>query len=90
MKSYRDDLRLNKLTIKYYTQIISALNEENVDIFLMETMSCIEEAMWILEVLNNLNINNKEIWISFTLNDNGYLRSGESINDAIKQICIQK
>ena len=57
----------------------------------METMSCIEEAMWILEVLDSLNIknSNKEIWVSFTLNDNGYLRSGESINDGIKQICIQ-
>lgn len=94
MKSYRNDLRLNKTeSIKYYTEIVTALYQESVDIFLMETMSCIEEAMWILEVFNNLNIKknkDKEIWISFTLNDNGYLRSNETMNDAIKQICIQR
>ena len=88
VKTYRDDLRLNRNeSILYFTQIVSALydNGHGVDMLMPETMSCIEEVMWILEVIHSLRIR-KPVWISWSLNDSGDLRSGETVNDAIQRV----
>eukprot|EP01084_Bolivina_argentea_P252472 423785_1 len=84
MESYRPDLRLSENeSIKYYTNIIEGLNE--CDIFLAETMGCIDEAIYALKSMHSVfgNMNNKETWISFALADNGDLYSDETINDAL-------
>eukprot|EP01084_Bolivina_argentea_P063117 115285_1 len=84
--SYRPDMVLSETECKYwYEIIINALNESNVDIFLCETMSCLKECKYALDVIENVNIN-KRCWIAFTLNEEGLIRSNENLTDVIKQL----
>ena len=87
-ESYRPDLLLPDDECKYYYDIIiNTLNDNNVDIFLCETLSCFKECKFAMDILQKLEINkNKKCWISFTLNDKGFLRSKENIVNVIKQL----
>jgi S-methylmethionine-dependent homocysteine/selenocysteine methylase len=86
MESYRPDLLLTECdSSHYYAIIISALNSANVDLFLLETMSCFDEVKYALMVLLCQRIL-KPIWISFTLQDNGCLRTGEDLNEIILKL----
>eukprot|EP01083_Nonionella_stella_P001935 5559_1 len=83
-QSYRPDLLLSEKQCRYwYDIIIRALHENNVDIFLCETLSCFKECKYAMDIIQQLNTN-KQTWISFVMNDEGLLRSKESLNDVIK------
>ena len=88
MESYRPDMMLSeKESIGYYKEIVSAL--DGVDLYLAETMGCIDEAIYVLKAMQSLGMtkkNSKEIWISFSLNNDGDLRSGESVNEAVRRL----
>ena len=91
MESYRPDLKLSEqLSIKYYSNIVKALTaNKGIDIFLLETMGCLDEALYGLRAIVSNPINKlkqPEIFISFSLNDTGNLRSEEDINYVIKEL----
>ena len=67
-----------------YSKIVE-IQEQNVDFFLAETMSTILEAKSAIDATKYFN---KKLLVSFTLDDNkvGFLRSGESLKDAILEI----
>ena len=54
----------------------------SADLWLAETLSCIEEAELVGEMLAS---DARPLWLSFTLNDEGpaLLRSGETIAEAV-------
>lgn len=87
--SYRSDLVSNNLKVfSEYLNICKILNDCNVDIFLCETMSSINEAKIAYTAAQKYK---KPIYISFTLSDKLVknkckLRSGESIYDIIKNV----
>eukprot|EP01084_Bolivina_argentea_P122527 217112_1 len=91
MESYRPDLRLSEqLSLKYYSKIVKSLQKgKSIDIFLIETMGCLDTALYALRAIacNNQN-NNNEIFVSFSLNNNGNLRSNENINYVIEKLEI--
>lgn len=95
MESYRPDLKLSEqISINYYSNIVKSLiANKGIDIFLIETMSCLDEALYALRaIVSNVDIDSfnkskqNEIFISFTLNENGDLRSGEDINYVIQEL----
>ena len=83
--SYRADLILDQdKMIEQYSEIVSIL-EDQVDIIICETMSCILEAKCALSCVQN---SKAEIWLSWTLmgNRKNLLPSGENIVDACNEI----
>ena len=83
--SYRADLIQDKdKMIEQYSEIASILEDE-VDIVICETMSCILEAECALSCVQN---SNAEVWLSWTLMGNrvNLLPSGENIVDACNAI----
>jgi S-methylmethionine-dependent homocysteine/selenocysteine methylase len=84
-ESYRPDLILpREMSLGYYRRIALSLLPF-VDIFLAETMSCLAEATWALEGAIAVNAN-LPLWVSWTVQQNGCLRSGESATDAIRSL----
>eukprot|EP01083_Nonionella_stella_P021004 58248_1 len=90
-ESYRPDMRLPEaLSLKYYSRIVQSLQcDKGVDILLIETMGCLDEALYALRAIaSNQTHDTKEqqteIMISFSLNGNGNLRSNECINEVIE------
>jgi len=82
--SYVDnDHSFNQLKNEY-EQIVN-IQDPHVDLYLIETIYSIKEAAAALEATQNKN---KPVWLSFTLSDDNlnFLRSGESIEDAIKAL----
>ena len=85
-ESYRPDLVPNeKESIPIYEELIDELNSF-VDIFLCETVSSIAETSNVLKALKNKAIQDKKIWLSWTLleDKSGRLRSKENIEDAFQ------
>ncbi|KAJ3000390.1 hypothetical protein HDV02_005750 [Globomyces sp. JEL0801] len=81
IESYRPDLVLKdkQFGSDIYRLIIQTL-VPYVDILLAETMSSLEETMMILPNMKGLNI---PLYIAFTLDSNGDLRSGESVQKVL-------
>lgn len=82
--SYQKTIGLSKNeATETYKKIID-IQERNIDIFLCETVSSIEEALIVSEVALQ---SEKPVWLSFSVDeDNGaFLRSGEKLNDALKE-----
>ena len=78
--TYRPDLVGDfKENVAIYKQIVNALDPFS-DIFLIESLSAIDEAKSALEALRGIK---KPVWVSFILDDtnNSQLLSGESISD---------
>lgn len=77
----------NKLTIEelkeYHSEQIYILANENVDIISAFTINYVEEAIGITLVCKDINI---PLVISFTLNIDGKLPSGMTLEDSIKYI----
>ena len=93
MESYRPDLKLSEqMSLNYYSRIVDSLQSgKGVDILLIETMSCLDEALYALRAIacNAQKINKRDqpqIFVSFTLNNDGHLRSNESMNEVIEKL----
>lgn len=88
VESYRPDLRLSEQdSIRVYRQIIGAL--AGVDLFLIETMGCIDEAVYALKALELEQSHaqqKKEVWIAFALRSDGLLHSGESMDEVFDRL----
>lgn len=84
--SYTSDPRSFEEIKEEYLQIIDVQNE-SVDFFLIETISAIKEAQAAAEAVLQKG---REFYISFTLSDvyPGQLRSGESIEEAVKAMSV--
>jgi homocysteine S-methyltransferase len=82
--SYVTDQRSFADIKEEYRQIV-AVQESGVDLFLIETISAIREAQAAVEATAE---SGKPVLLSFTLSDQetGKLRSGESIDEAIKAV----
>jgi len=83
--SYRPDRVLDRETLEplYYRQ--AELLAPHVDLFICETMSTIDEALAAFSAASQFDL---PVLIGLTLHDEkpGYLRSGESLSDAIEQL----
>ncbi|OQS04553.1 hypothetical protein THRCLA_03222 [Thraustotheca clavata] len=83
IESYRSDLVLPaEKAVPVYTRIGNIL-APYVDVFAAETMSCIREAIMAIDGVKHLN---KPIFVAFTLGKDGALRSGESVDSAIRTV----
>mmetsp|Transcript_4243 Transcript_4243/g.4924 ORF Transcript_4243/g.4924 Transcript_4243/m.4924 type:complete len:326 (+) Transcript_4243:215-1192(+) len=83
VESYRADLILKYDDGKqWYNDIGKALNP-HVDVFIAETMSCIDESKQALEGVAEFG---KPLYCSWTLGADGQLRSGEDVTDAIRAV----
>jgi len=78
-ESYRSDLVDEKKLFKEYYELVKCALENNVDIILGETFSTKAEAKALLEVCRGIK---KDLWISFTVNEDGNLRSDELLEEA--------
>jgi S-methylmethionine-dependent homocysteine/selenocysteine methylase len=89
LESYRaDKIMDHDAGVRVYHTMVSAL-APYVDAFLAETLSSIEEAMQVVEAVAMFNMNNHldlPLLISFTVNSEGQLRSGESAPNAFSHI----
>ena len=89
IESYRPDLVLpHDQAVAHYLTIIRSLND-SVDIFLAETMSSIAEATAAVDAVEEIG-SQKKVWVSWTLNSDGRLRSGEGVADAINSLLHKK
>ncbi len=81
-ESYRPDLILSReISLDCYRRIATTLLPF-IDIFLAETLSCIDEALFALEAVLDVSPS-IPIGISWTVQQDGCLRSGESAPTAI-------
>ena len=79
---YRPDLFPGKSYAKEeFSQISNWLYDADIDIFLIETMNNIDEAISCLDSVKKYNI---PTWISFVLLDDKHILSGESLGNVIK------
>lgn len=91
VESYRADLIMkHEDGVRCYQYAIEGLNPF-VDVYLGETISCIEEACQIVDALSTFYVKGgailkQPLLISFTLSENGKLRGGESVVDAIQNM----
>lgn len=87
VESYRPDLVSEHAEgVTYYMLMASAL-APNVDCFLAETMSSVEESTQAVEAVGSLSSGERlPIMVSYTLNSAGKIRSGEAVIDAIPKI----
>ncbi len=86
--SYRADLYRPERVIEIATPLIEGLRK-HIDTWLCETQSLIDESLRIKSLVDDLDIQKKPFWVSFTLEDfhltsEPVLRSGESVIDAVK------
>lgn len=78
-ESYRADLVRGEQQLEQeYAMLIDQAIKHQVDILLGETLSQAKEARIIAQVAKKTDI---PLWISFTVNETGNLRSGESLRD---------
>ncbi|BBM82147.1 homocysteine S-methyltransferase family protein [Candidatus Uabimicrobium amorphum] len=83
-ESYRADLVANVAKLEAeYTMLIDTAVKNNVDILLAETLSHSVEAKVIAKIAKQCKL---PLWISFTVNAAGNLRSGESLQTVATQI----
>ena len=86
--SYRADLYRSKRVVEIASPLVEGLGT-HVDLWLCETQSLIDEPIRIKSLIDQLDMQNKPFWVSFTLEDSQLsneplLRSGESVVDAVK------
>ena len=85
VESYRPDLILeHKAGVAIYQVMMQAL-APTVDAFLAETLSSVEESMQPVDALAQEGLQ-KSILISYTLQSDGKLRSGEVADSALRRI----
>lgn len=83
-ESYRADLVPDdELLEQEYTLLIDQAIKHQVDILLGETLTQAREAGIITKLAKKTDI---PLWISFTVNESGNLRSGESLRDVAKEL----
>lgn len=83
LESYRADrVMVHDEGVRLYSLIARAL-EPHVDLFLAETLSSVAEAKMALVGVRDLG---KPVMVSFTLNAQGRLRSGEAVDDAVNEL----
>ncbi len=88
--SYRADLFDYDRAVQLYPGVVASM-QDNVDLWLGETLSCIDEAR---AIMTALSAGNKPVWLSFTVNDelesdgNAHLRSGDSI-EKLAEVVIE-
>merc|ERR1712151_901706 len=97
VESYRPDLIMDHSSgVEYYKIMANALSPY-VDIYLGETMSSVEEASQVIDAISKLNLLSSSVegkkddkpllvMISFTINENGMLRSGEDVISSLRTI----
>lgn len=56
---------------------------DHVDVWLAETLGSIAEACAVRDALDRAGVVDRPLWISYTLDDNGGLRSGQPVADAV-------
>lgn len=76
-ESYRPDLVNQDQLDQEYPQLIESAIANGADILLAETISSISEAE---SILNHADVREIPLWISFTVSEDGNLRSGEEIS----------
>jgi len=86
--SYRADLYRPVRVVEIATPLIEGLRPF-VDLWLCETQSLIDEPIQIKQLIDNLDVQKKPFWVSFTLEDSKsnsepLLRSGEPVAEAVK------
>ncbi|MBU3194574.1 homocysteine S-methyltransferase family protein [Clostridium algidicarnis] len=64
-----------------YYEIAKIIKELNVDMIFIETMYQMEEALCVLEAFKDIN---KDIFLSFTFNEDNKLYSGETTKDIVR------
>ena len=83
-ESYRADLvQDDELLEKEYTLLIDQAIKHQADILLGETLSQAKEARIIAKIAKETDI---PLWISFTVNETGNLRSGENLRDVATEL----
>lgn len=83
-ESYRADLvQDDDLLEQEYTLLIDQAIKHSADILLGETLSQAKEARIIAKIAQKTNI---PLWISFTVNETGNLRSGESLRGVAEEL----
>lgn len=80
-ESYRPDLVNQRIMESEYPFLIQTAVEEGADLIIGETLSSIAEARALLKHGTESGL---PVWISFTLNGEGDLRSGESLESAAR------
>jgi S-methylmethionine-dependent homocysteine/selenocysteine methylase len=78
-ESYRADLVDLTILKKEYTTLIEFAAKQQIDILLGETLATFVEAETILQIAKNTNL---PVFISFTVDQDGNLRSGQSLREA--------
>ncbi|KAG7394830.1 hypothetical protein PHYBOEH_004622 [Phytophthora boehmeriae] len=81
MPSYRSDRIINREQGHDTYLLIGEALLPNVDMFVAETMSSLEEAKMAFDAVKTLQ---KPVMVSFALNSTGQLRSGEPVVETIK------
>jgi len=85
VESYRPDLIMeHQAGVAVYEKMAQSLLD-NVDLFLAETMSSVEESMQAVEAVSKIT-EQLPMLISYTLDSAGKLRSGESATSCIPRI----
>merc|ERR1711966_602923 len=58
------------------------------DVFLIETMSSVEEALAAVQAVQSVRASHQEVWVSWTLSEerHGCIRSGESVEAALSSV----
>lgn len=83
-ESYRADMVTDdEILEQEYTLLIDQAIKHQVDILLGETLSQAKEARIIAKIAQKTDI---PLWISFTVNETGNLRSGESLRNVAKEL----
>ncbi len=80
--SYRPDLFDAANAARIVDPLIAGL-AEHVDLWLGETLSSIVEATTVRQALDRAGLFRQPLWISYSLNEHGALRSGEPVADAV-------
>jgi S-methylmethionine-dependent homocysteine/selenocysteine methylase len=80
--SYQPELFLASDVPRIIDPLVEGL-AEHVDVWLGETLGSIAEVGAVREALDRAGVADRPLWISYTLGDNGGLRSGESVVDAV-------
>jgi S-methylmethionine-dependent homocysteine/selenocysteine methylase len=80
--SYRPDLFDAKDAARIVDPLVHGLREY-VDVWLGETLGSIAEAVAVRSALDRNGVTDRPMWISYSLDGHGAVRSGESVADAV-------
>ena len=93
MESYNPDTVLSETrSLVFYRDIINTVKRTNVDLFLVETMSTVQEAKYVLNAMigNGLtkdDADGRDIYLFFALRESdGMLRDGQHFNDMMVEM----